>query len=263
PKRSLLRVTISDAMSMEYFFVDDTNGTGTHYSYGSTHIKSMLDGAKKYIEKLDKLWPTERLATVTEASLMGMRVHKNDWIYVALMKNRHLVEGKKVAVVGSSEPRIETIAAAFGASTIHTIEYNKLTYGDGKVIPVRTFSASEFEHFYETSEASFDVVISISSIEHDGLGRYGDPLSPNADLEAMKKVMGILKPGGVFFLSVPIGPDVTVFNLHRRYGQLRLPLLLDGWEVLDKIPWNEQRLFKEANWRQTYEPIFVLAKESN
>jgi len=27
----------------------------------------------------------------------------------------------------------------------------------------------------------FDMVFSFSSIEHDGLGRYGDPLNPNGD----------------------------------------------------------------------------------
>ena len=32
----------------------------------------------------------------------------------------------------------------------------------------------------------FDVVLSISSVEHDGLGRYGDALDPDADLHAMR-----------------------------------------------------------------------------
>lgn len=57
-------------------------------------------------------------------------------------------------------------------------------------------------------------------------GRYGDPLNPDADLEAMARVRSILKPGGLLLLTVPVGPDVLVFNLHRRYGPARLPLLL-------------------------------------
>lgn len=32
----------------------------------------------------------------------------------------------------------------------------------------------------------FDVLISYSSIEHDGLGRFGDPLSPNGDLSQVR-----------------------------------------------------------------------------
>jgi len=57
-------------------------------------------------------------------------------------------------------------------------------------------------------------------------GRYGDPLNPDADLQAMARVRSILKPGGLLLLTVPVGPDVLVFNLHRRYGPARLPLLL-------------------------------------
>ena len=51
------------------------------------------------------------------------------------------------------------------------------------------------------------------------LGRYGDPIDPIGDLKAMNNTMKLLKPGGILFLSVPIGPDVIVFNLQRRYGQ--------------------------------------------
>jgi hypothetical protein len=43
--------------------------------------------------------------------------------------------------------------------------------------------------------AAFDVVLSISSFEHDGLGRYGDPLNPDGDLAAMRSTRRLLKPG--------------------------------------------------------------------
>jgi hypothetical protein len=43
--------------------------------------------------------------------------------------------------------------------------------------------------------AAFDVVLSISSFEHDGLGRYGDPLNPDGDMAAMRSTRRLLKPG--------------------------------------------------------------------
>lgn len=61
-------------------------------------------------------------------------------------------------------------------------------------------------------------------------------------------------------VTVPVGPDVVVWNLHRRYGPLRLPLLLEGWEVVARVGWDEARLTADANWRQSYEPVFVLRK---
>ena len=33
-----------------------------------------------------------------------------------------------------------------------------------------------------------DVIVSFSSLEHDGQGRYGDPLDPDGDLVAMKEL---------------------------------------------------------------------------
>jgi hypothetical protein len=62
----------------------------------------------------------------------------------------------------------------------------------------------------------------------------------------------------VYVLSA--GPDVVVWNLHRRYGKLRLPKLLDGWIQEDIIGWNEERLTQRASWTRTYEPVFVLRK---
>ena len=64
---------------------------------------------------------------------------------------------------------------------------------------------------------------------------------------------------------MPIGPDVVVFNLHRRYGELRLPMLLDasGLEVVDILGWDEARLTAAADFRKTYEPVFVLRKTSS
>jgi hypothetical protein len=35
--------------------------------------------------------------------------------------------------------------------------------------------------------------------------------------------------------------------------------MLSDWEVKDVVGWNEELLTREANWRQTYEPVFVLA----
>ena len=250
------------AIPIEYFFVDDSNGTGTHYSYSDAYMKSLLEGAKRYKAKLENQLAHSDVASIKESDLSRLRVHKNDWIYVALMQHRHAIRGKLVVVIGSSEPRIETVALAFGASSVTTIEYNKLTYGNGTDIPVTTINADQFPEFYSNNIERFDVAISISSIEHDGLGRYGDPLNPNADLEAMKKIKDIVIPGGYFFVSVPIGPDVTVFNLHRRYGLIRLPMLTKGWSIVDRIPWNRERLTQKANWRQTYEPLLVLQKDA-
>ena len=60
------------------------------------------------------------------------------------------------------------------------------------------------------------------------------------------------------FLTVPVGPDVLVWNLHRRYGRTRFPLLLAGFSTVRAFGFHEGMMSKPANWRQTYEPVFVL-----
>lgn len=57
----------------------------------------------------------------------------------------------------------------------------------------------------DTNKTHFEAVISLSSFDHDGLGRYGDPINPDGDLEAMKTVRSVLNEQGLLFLTVPIG----------------------------------------------------------
>ncbi|CAK5100450.1 unnamed protein product [Meloidogyne enterolobii] len=75
---------------------------------------------------------------------------------------------------------------------------------------------------------SFDFVASFSSIEHSGLGRYDDPIDPIGDIREMQKISCILKPGGLFFLGIPVGLDDVGVNCHRTYGRIRLPLMFAG-----------------------------------
>jgi hypothetical protein len=123
--------------------------------------------------------------------------------------------------------------------------------GDGVEVEVRGACAD-----------SFDVALSISSFDHDGLGRYGDPLNPDGDLLAMRRAMQLLRPGGLLVLTVPVGADLVVFNLLRRYGPVRLPLLLAGWEVVRRYFWEEDRYSDDRNdnFRKSYEPVLVLRK---
>lgn len=63
-------------------------------------------------------------------------------------------------------------------------------------------------------------------------------------------------------LSCHPGPDVVVWNLHRRYGAVRLPLLLRGWSQVAVVGWREELLTTEASWLKTYEPVFVLENDN-
>jgi hypothetical protein len=92
------------------------------------------------------------------------------------------LKGKRVVVVGSLTPWYESVALAAGAESVTTIEYNKLDYDHPSISTVTNAEWYGPGGGHERGER-FDVILSISSFEHDGLGRYGDKVDPDADIE--------------------------------------------------------------------------------
>ncbi|MBI4236517.1 MAG: DUF268 domain-containing protein [Chloroflexi bacterium] len=88
---------------------------------------------------------------------------------------------------------------------------------------------------------SFDLVINCSSIEHVGLvGRYGvTQARPDGDLEAMREMRRLTRPGGLMLLTIPVGRDAVFAPLHRVYGEERLPRLLEGWRIEKEEYWGK------------------------
>lgn len=70
----------------------------------------------------------------------------------------------------------------------------------------------------------FDAIVSISAIEHIGLGGYEDtPLDDEGDIKTMQRAHTCLAPGGWMYLDVPYqahGPMVTLGGScpYRRYN---------------------------------------------
>ena len=64
-------------------------------------------------------------------------------------------------------------------------------------------------------------IVSLScmhTVEHIGLGRYGDPLDYDGDLKAMKELARVLAIGGNLLFVVPVGNESMIhFNGHRVY----------------------------------------------
>jgi len=63
-----------------------------------------------------------------------------------------------------------------------------------------------------------DSLSCLHTIEHFGLGRYGDPLNPNGHLKGLEQLCKLLKPGGTLYLSTLIGRERIEFNAHRIFS---------------------------------------------
>lgn len=57
-----------------------------------------------------------------------------------------------------------------------------------------------------------DSISCLHAIEHFGLGRYGDPIDPHGYEQGIANLAQLLKPGGTFYLSTPIGQERVEFN---------------------------------------------------
>jgi len=170
------------------------------------------------------------------------------WLYEALEK--HSIKDKDVVIIGSEQPWYETIACVYSGNGCSCLEYNK-----------RICESDEIKYYqYDVCDGlpEFGVCISVSSIEHSGLGRYGDKIDPMGDIKTMQNMKKIIKIGGLFFLSVPIGEDRVMWNAHRVYGKIRLGLLLNGWECIDTYGMTDELLITSKNSFATVQPVLVL-----
>ena len=285
------------AIPVERMYVDDSGagGAGTHYAFTQDQIEQYVAGWRDFAAKEDhrreQLRHGDRHMKY-RAGLLGPAssanfhapAHKDRLLLHAARAHapRHIA-GKRVAVFGSVDPRVEALALMLGARHVTTYEWNTLALAHPRVTTRRLRSTSgddgnavdeplslaalrgaevvaaawdagaseeagrlggaDAERARRVDAANahggppFDAVFSVSSFDHDGLGRYGDPLCADGDLRSMDalRAPGVLRGGGAVFLTVPVGADVLVWNLHRRYGAVRLPLLLAGWRALDVV----------------------------
>lgn len=95
---------------------------------------------------------------------------------------------------------------------------------DVTMIDVRKFPA-EIENLHtivddatalrQLEDESVESMSALCSLEHFGLGRYGDPIDSEACFKCFENIQKKLKKGGNLYLSVPIGKERVEFNAHR------------------------------------------------
>ena len=80
-----------------------------------------------------------------------------------------------------------------------------------------------------------DSVSSIScmhTIEHVGLGRYGDLIDPDGDFKAVRELKRVTAPGGSLIFVTPVGETARIeFNAHRIYTYAAVLDMFDGFEL--------------------------------
>lgn len=176
--------------------------------------------------------------------------------YYCKLLDKYDVKNKKVAVIGSENPWIEAIVYNYGCRDIVTVEYNTpyIEHDNFKVISYDEFKNSDYK---------FDMILSYSSIEHSGLGRYGDDIDPNGDIDTMNTVYDHLNNDGFIGLGIPIGKDTLVWNANRIYGRYTLPKLVEKFNIIEWYGGDESCLDIEPMYggKYAYQPILFCNKK--
>lgn len=180
--------------------------------------------------------------------------------YLYNMFDQFPVKGLHGVVLGTEMPWLEAILLSKGVKRLLTVEYQEI---HSQHHAMRTLTPKGLaETWLNGNLPEFDFAVSFSSYEHDGLGRYGDPVDPWGDIWDVRRITCFVKPGGLLYLGVPMGPDQVVWNAHRIYGPSRLPLLTANWELLGG--WDDGGWIKDWNklWsfvpQRLSQPLLVL-----
>jgi len=112
--------------------------------------------------------------------------------------------------VGSSVSGLVAHIASF--RTVHYLDIrpihsdaDNVTFHQGDLLKAPKF-------MYE----SFDSVSCLHTLEHIGLGRYGDEVDPAGWVKGIRALSALLVPGGTLYVSVPCSTEPRVeFNAHR------------------------------------------------
>lgn len=81
---------------------------------------------------------------------------------------------------------------------------------------------------------SFDTIIVVSTIEHVGIGFYGDPIHDKGDFLAMKELTRILRGDGKILLTTPLVMKYAKYSGGRLYDLKTLSRLTKGLLVESK-----------------------------
>ena len=143
-----------------------------------------------------------------------------------------LPKGAKILDLGCTESPLPLQLSALGYA-VTGFDFREYPYRH----PNLTFVQGDMTKL-PFENGTFDGVMSISTLEHVGIGFYSDPQEvAQADKKAMAQIVRVLKPGGIFVLTAPYG--VKAQTGHQRiYNQEGLEDLFSGLSV------QERRYFK-------------------
>lgn len=189
--------------------------------------------------KFGVMMPILRDKAVGSGNLSGHYFHQDLLVAQRIFKNNPI----KHVDIGSRTDGFVTHVASY-----REIEVFDIRPSDVQIENIKFVQAD----FMDTDPALYDYADSVSClhvIEHFGLGRYGDPIDPDGHLKGLDNIYKVLKKGGKFYFSTPIGSERINFNAHRVFAISTLLSLFEGKYLIDHFHFVDDRgdLHKNAD----------------
>jgi len=111
------------------------------------------------------------------------------------------------------------VGSLVGGFVAHVASFREIEVFDVRPISTKipgvTFRQADLMQPVAGMAGYCDSLSCLHALEHFGLGRYGDPIDPGGFERGFANLAALLKDGGVFYLSLPIGIDRVEFNANR------------------------------------------------
>ncbi len=110
----------------------------------------------------------------------------------------------------------------------------------------------------QIKENEFDIVLCLSTLEHVGLGAYGEEYDSDALKNVVKKIYSLLKQDGLFFLTIPVGKS-SIDNFEKSFTPDEIKKLLEN----NGLKLSEENYFQKVDQKHWLAVTENIIKEVN
>ncbi len=189
-----------------------------------------------------KGWKVMRSEMYREWGVESIHHTEFETLYTAKMLAEHLGAGKRgerrsILDIGSYKQFVVGLTAAFDVTIIDVRPtYHGFKFGAG-----HSMIACDAKELPLDSN-SRECIISLCTIEHCGLGRYGDAFDLAGDSKVFEEIKRVLAPGGLLIFSTTLskGEPVIFMNAHRVYTLRLIHNFCEGLELENETFFNHE-----------------------
>ncbi|MGI8412195.1 MAG: class I SAM-dependent methyltransferase [Solirubrobacteraceae bacterium] len=178
--------------------------------------------------------PVRYRENAADVLLVNERIVEQPYVFAALAG---LTPPARILDVGGAESTIALSLASLGHE-VHLVDPRGSRL-EHPALAMHAMALDELPHALR-----FDAVVALSSIEHFGLGGYGQSgATARLDRAALADMQKRLVPGGTLVLTVPCAAVSRRDDFQRIYSVAQLREMLASWDLVDlSVVWRHDHL---------------------